>query len=131
MTTNRGMSLIEVLIYIGILTFLTVVIMNMLATITKTGRTMHIDEARTRSAIVMLNRLDKAVRSAGSATGGGTALTLDGVSFDISQFVETGVLLENISYTLSDASTSVKVRAAFTLDGLHYSSATLLHKTDE
>lgn len=125
------MSIIEVLIYIGILTFLTVIIMNMLATITQTGRTMHIDESRTRSAIVMLNRFDKAVRSAGSASGGGTALTLDGVSFDISQFVETGVLLENLSYTLTDASTSTKVRATFTLDGLHYSSAAVLHKTYE
>lgn len=126
---NKGFSLIELIFYIGILTFLTVIVMDTLASTTRLSTSQGNEGAATRSVITILNRINRGVKSADSASVVNGELVLDGEAFDLTQFVETGVSFDNLNFDLTDGTSSTMVRTTFTLNGKdYYSTSVLRHK---
>ncbi|MBX4198878.1 type II secretion system GspH family protein [Candidatus Parcubacteria bacterium] len=126
---RRGFSLVEIVVYIAILTFLSMIIMNTFATVTHLGTVETGRESSTRSAVAVLNRLSRSIRSAGSASVEGGELLLDGNPVDLSAYLEDGMTLDGLSFNLTSGSTSARVRTSFTLHGeSFYSTSVLRHK---
>jgi prepilin-type N-terminal cleavage/methylation domain-containing protein len=117
MTTKakKGFSLLEMLVYIAIFAFLSIIIMNTLATVTHLGTTETSRESATRSALTVISRLDQDIKSAQGVWIDQGNLVLDGRDEDLSLYLEDGVTLTDLSYSLISGSTSVEVESDFSL----------------
>ena len=124
-TSTEGFSLVEILVYIAIFTFLSMIIMNTLATVTHLGATETTRESNTRSAIEVLNRLDQDIKSAQGVWIDQGTLVLDGHDEKLNLYLEDGVTLNDLSYGLTMSSTSVRVDTNFTIGDESYEEVTI------
>jgi Tfp pilus assembly protein PilW len=81
---NRGFSLIEMLEYVSILSIIFLVIVNTSISFTGSYHTLSALRAADHAGIDALESITRAVRSAGSVTGTGAALSLSQTSSGVS-----------------------------------------------
>lgn len=150
-TRQSGFTLMELLVYIGVLTFLTVVIMDTLVSVSRLNVRQSAAQSLTRSALITLNRLDTEIRMADSASVSGDTLTLTGtdaadnartVEFfpsgssivwrengeERGALTETDILATGLVFSIETASTTEAVRASFDLGGTPYELTSVIRR---
>lgn len=156
MATNQthksgGLTLIELLVYIGLLTFLTVIIMDTLVSVSRLNARQSAAQSLTRSALISLNRLDTEIRMANDASAAGDTLILTGVDSaenprtveffssgstlawrvngeEMGSLTETGVEMSALVFSIETASTTKAVHASFELGGTPYELTAVIRR---